>query len=421
MTLHDARHCYFIGIKGVGMTALAEIVHAWGKRVSGSDTAEHFFTDDVLRARGIPVAEGFDEDNLPRDADIVIASTAYADTHPEIAAARARGLPLLTYPEAVGELMNGKEGIAVSGSHGKTTTTALLGHVMIEAGCDPTVLVGSTALNWGGNARVGKSRFVVIEADEYQNKFRFYNPRGLIITNIDWDHPDFFPTKESYEQVFAAFRTRVIESGGWVVDEVESRKLKVESPLPPALFGEHNRQNLARVYAAAVHHLGIGEAVFWKAVGTFRGTKRRFEIKGTTATGALVIDDYGHHPTEVRATLAAARARYPTKRIIAVFHPHTYTRTRQYLRDFVASFDDADRVLVLDIYGSAREQHGGVHANDIVAGLAARGRHVEYTPTIADAVALLRSEATGNELILTIGAGDVWRVADGVLGNDRIP
>ncbi len=414
MTLHEARHCYFIGIKGVGMTALAEIVHAWGKRVSGSDTAEHFFTDDVLCARGIAVAEGFSPRNVPSDTDLIIASTAYTDTHPEIAAARARGLPVLTYPEAVGELLNGKYGIAVSGSHGKTTTTALLGHVMIEAGLDPTVLVGSTALNWGGNARIGTSEYVVIEADEYQNKFRFYHPRGLIITNIDWDHPDFFPTQESYEKVFADFRESVAQGGGWVIDEFQISNFKFQIPPPLALIGEHNRHNTAQVYQAAVHHLGISEEVFWKAVATFRGTKRRFEIKGTTTTGALVIDDYGHHPTEIRATLAGARARYPEKRIIAVFHPHTYTRTKQYLTDFIASFDEADFVLVLDIYGSAREQQGGVHARDVVEGLRARGRVVEYTGTIADTVAFLVPRLTAHDLVLTIGAGDVWKVADGL-------
>ncbi|MBI4281365.1 UDP-N-acetylmuramate--L-alanine ligase, partial [Candidatus Uhrbacteria bacterium] len=216
--IHTAKEIYMIGIKGVGMTALAEVLHGWGKRVTGSDTEERFQTDDILRKSGIPFVEGFVKENVPADVDCVIYSTAYNEKNPEVAEAERRELPMLSYPEALGQLMEGKYGIAIAGSHGKTTTTALLGHVMAEAGLDPTVIVGSEVKNWGANARVGKSEYVVIEADEYQNKFQYYNPKGLVITNIDWDHSDYYKTPKEYKQAFDVFREKVKRTGGWVVE-----------------------------------------------------------------------------------------------------------------------------------------------------------------------------------------------------------
>lgn len=395
------------------MTALAEVLHGWGKRVTGSDTEERFQTDDILRKSGISFVEGFAKENVPTDVDFIIYSTAYNEKNPEYAEAKRRGLPMLSYPEALGQLMDGKYGIAIAGSHGKTTTTALLGHVMTEAGLDPTVVVGSEVKNWGANARVGKSEYVVIEADEYQNKFQYYNPKGLIITNIDWDHSDFFKTLEAYEKAFRNFREKVFGNGGWVI---ESQKSKVKSQkLPMSLLGAHNQANTFLVHEVATKHLGITEDIFWKAVQLFKGTARRFEIKGEAAKGVLVIDDYAHHPTEIQATLKAARARYPKQKIWVVFHPHTFTRTKTFFDDFAHSFGDADAVIILDIYGSAREAQGGVHSKDLVDAINAQKKSAHYIPTIPEATLYLREHAQKGDIVITMGAGDVWKVGEELL------
>ncbi|MBI4276219.1 UDP-N-acetylmuramate--L-alanine ligase [Candidatus Uhrbacteria bacterium] len=415
MTIHTAHTIHMIGIKGVGMTALAEVLHGWGKDVRGSDVEEVFMTDAVLARRGIPVRAPFDAKNV-QGADLIIYSTAYSDTNPEFAEAKKRGIPMHSYPEALGQFLDGKYGIAVAGSHGKTTTTALLGHIMTEAGLDPTVIVGSVALNWNANARVGKSEYVVIEADEYQNKFQYYNPKGLLITNIDWDHPDFFKTPEAYQKCFDDFRAKVVAADGWVVEteKINYSPSPVEG-LPLALSGDHNKKNLALVWAAA-KKLGIKEDVFWPAVQSFRGTARRFEVKGEWH-GVTVIDDYAHHPTEIQATLKAARERFPGKKIWTVFHPHTFSRTAALLNEFAGSFADADHVIVLDIYGSAREAHGGVHARDLVQLI---GAIATYIPTIAEAAAHLRIHAKPGDVIITMGAGDVWRVGGTLLASPEI-
>jgi UDP-N-acetylmuramate--alanine ligase len=413
MKLADAQHIYMIGIKGVGMTALAEVFVAQGKTVSGSDTDEIFQTDGILREKGIAVHEHFAAVHIPDNTNLVITSTAYDARHVERQEAVRRGIAVLTYPEALAALMRGKYGIAVAGSHGKTTTTALLGHVMVEAGLDPTVIVGSEVKNWHANARVGGSDYVVIEADEYQNKLALYKPKGAIITNIEWDHPDFFKTEAQYNKAFSDFQYSVRERGGWVV---EMTNTKIQMPkahiVPAVLSGKHNTENALLVYDATTTHLGISDETFWKAVASFQGTARRMDYVGVTTTGATVLDDYAHHPTEVRVTLAALRQRFPDKKITIVFHPHTYTRTKQFLKAFAQELSLADHVLVLDIYGSAREEQGGVHARDLVDAInAMRPGSSTHTPAISEVIQRLQSTTGEDDVIITMGAGDVWKIA----------
>lgn len=412
MSIKEAQKIYMIGIKGVGMTALAEVLHGWGKNVFGSDTEERFQTDVILRRSGIPFTEGFKKENISTDIDLVIYSTAYNEKNPEYAEAKRRGIQMLSYPEALGELMEGKYGIAIAGSHGKTTTTALLGHVMTEAGLDPTVVVGSEVKNWGANARVGKSEYVVIEADEYQNKFQYYNPKGLCITNIDWDHPDYYKTPEEYARAFDIFRAKVLKSKGWVVEDVKLPTTNYQ--LPISLSGEHNKLNTLCVHEVAAK-LGIPDDVFWKAVSTFKGTARRFEMKGITKKGVTVIDDYAHHPTEIQATLKAARERYNKEKIWVVFHPHTFTRTKALFHDFARSFSDAGHVIVIDIYGSAREEHGGAHSKDLVAAINRVSANALYLSMIPDAATYLLKHTVASDIVITMGAGDVWRVGEQLL------
>ncbi|MBI4143241.1 hypothetical protein HY480_05200, partial [Candidatus Uhrbacteria bacterium] len=213
MDIRSIHSAYFIGIKGAGMTALAQVLRARGVAVSGSDVPQQFYTDEVLRRAGIPFMEGFAAANVPDSVALVIRSTAYVEDHEEVVEALRRGFPVMTYPEAIAAIFNSANGIAVCGTHGKSTTTAMLGWVLAEAGLDPTVIVGAAVPQFGGNARIGQSDLVVLEADEYQDKLQFLQPHGVILTSIEYDHPDYFLTPESYADAFRRFVSRIPADG----------------------------------------------------------------------------------------------------------------------------------------------------------------------------------------------------------------
>jgi UDP-N-acetylmuramate--alanine ligase len=451
MDLKTAKKIYMIGIKGVGMTAIAQVLKLRGAEVTGSDTHEKFFTDEVLEKSGIKFYEGFDAENLATEKpDLVIYSTAYTDENPELAAARKSGLETLSYPEALGEILKEGFGIAVSGTHGKTTTTAILGFVLQELGSDPTVIVGSAVPQLGGNARAGDGKYVVVEADEYQNKFLYFDPRAIILTSAEYDHPDFFKTPEDYFDAFRKFVAKIPADGFLIacVDDknvkeiAEAAKCKIifyglfggdwqakniiqknggmefevfekgesRGVFKIQLLGNHNVVNALAVISTA-RALGFDLEKIRAALEKFSGAVRRFEIKGE-ANGVLVIDDYGHHPTEIRVTLEAARQKYPDKKIWCVFHPHTFTRTKALLSDFSKSFGAADKTIVIDIYGSAREVVGGVSSRDLVEEIKKEGKDALYIPTIPEAAEFLAKEVKNGDVVITMGAGDVWRVGE---------
>ena len=453
-----------IGTKGAGMAALAEIFVGRGMRVSGSDTAEHFFTDETLRRRGIHPIEGFDPANIPDDADLIVYSTAYRpETNAELKAAFDRKAEaVLSYPEAVGCLTRERLSILVAGTHGKTTTSALLGETLKFLGEDPLSLVGSKISAWGGNALLGNGKYLVLEADEYQDKFQYYTPWSVLLTSLDWDHPDFFPDEGAYRETFKRLIARIPAHGFCVfwgdsaaVSDVarSSRADKISygflpenrvrvvdyAPLAEGPFrqtfrlfenerdlgifrlrlaGRHNALNAAAV-AALLLALKFDIEEIRKGMEGFFGTARRFEYVGERQ-GALLYDDYAHHPEEIKATLVAFRELFPERNIVAVFHPHTFSRTKALLAEFSQSFDSADRVIVLDIYGSAREAAGGVSSADLVA-LVNRYHHdkAAHIPTIEEAVALLRETTGANDLVVSLGAGDVWRVVKGIAESNQ--
>ncbi|MBI4434072.1 UDP-N-acetylmuramate--L-alanine ligase [Candidatus Uhrbacteria bacterium] len=429
MNVAQFRDAYLIGIKGAGMTALATILRERGVRVSGSDTSEQFPTDAVLAARHIPVIGGFAAANVPARVDVVIRSTAYGEEHVEVRRARALGHAVHTYPEVVAALFNAGKGIAVCGSHGKSTTTALLGFVLAAGGSDPTVMVGAVVPQFDGNARVGQSELIVLEADEYQNKLAQYRPFGVVLTNIDYDHPDFFPTPESYVEAFRAFVRRIPSEGFLVactddplVAEVVrdarcvvlpyGRSRGIPEDLHPQLVGAHNIENALGVLTAAMH-LGISRATALAAIAAFTGTRRRFEVVGELA-GITVIDDYAHHPTEIRATLAAARARYPGRRVLCVFHAHTFTRTIALREAFASCFHDADQVAIMDIFGSVREAHGGITAEELAASISAPPR-ATATGGVDTTIAALAHDVRAGDVVICVGAGENDRVARGIV------
>jgi UDP-N-acetylmuramate--alanine ligase len=447
MDIKEAKKIYMVGIKGVGMTGLAQILQGTGKSVSGSDTAEEFFTQHVLTKLGIPYTEGFRAENVPPDVDAVIYATSYPPEHPERVEALRRDIAQLSYPEALAEVTKGKKLIAVCGSHGKTTTTAMLGQLLESAGRDPTVLVGSRVNAWEANARVGKSDLFVIEVDEYQDKLQHFQPHGAVLTNIDWDHPDFFPDATSYRDAFARFLRRVPPTG-WIIANKEDTEVRralngvvapvtlfdPAAPLPESLTGHIIGTAMAAnanavLTAAATMGIEVADAVL--GLRAYRGTARRMEVKGSVH-GITVLDDYAHHPTEIRATIGMLRAQYPKQCVTVLFQPHTFSRTAAFLQEFAAALSDADRVWVTDIYGSAREAGGAVDAASLVRAMEGRAG-AQYVPFESAAEIIVHflllerakrvsaggGSAVGGEgpptVFVTMGAGNGWKVAEKVL------
>ncbi len=446
MFTKNIKRVYLIGIKGTGMSSLAVILKKLGYAVSGSDTAEKFFTESQLRQNHIGFREEFRANNLLHgQPELVIFSTAYNDRHPEIVQAKKLGLPLLSYPEAIGWLISQWPiSVAVSGSHGKTTTTSMLGTIIEND--RPTLTLTDTVDNQLKN-KARHPRYFVFEADEYQNKFQHYRPRHFVLTNIDFDHPDFFKNARRYRQIFQDFSAKILRAGGTILyghDSLPARlifknlKGSVESfgfgrqadyqithvnasfsrfsvfhknkeilDISLTVYGRHNILN-ATAAAIMAWQLGLPPKIIQTALKKFKGVKRRMEI--IPSKKYLLMDDYAHHPTEIQATLSAVRHRYPHKKIVAVFHPHTFTRTQTFLKNFGRSFQKADKVIVLDIYGSARETQGRIHARDVVREIEKNGPSAAYQPTIKDAAAYIKKNIPRHSLIITIGAGDVWKL-----------
>lgn len=455
MSLFDnIKKIYLVGIKGVGMTGLAQILKAQSKNIEGSDTAEEFFTDQVLTKAGISCHQGFAANHINKSIDLIIKSTAYGADNEEIKEALQQQIKVIDYPEALGELTKNQTSIAVTGSHGKTTTTAILAYVMQAAGLSPTALVGSEVIQWAGNALLGSGQWFVFEADEYQNKLQYYYPQGVILTSIDWDHPDFYKDKEVYRQAFVDFLKK-LPADGWVVacyDDPEVRKAVAEAGLKPEqlvtyglnngfvrlvrtwleegrwhfaveageefidnfhfrLIGGHNVANALAVIACA-RKLGLDMAIVKHALQNFEGTRRRFENKGRLNNNVVLVDDYAHHPNEVSSTLRGARAFYPYKNIRVIFHPHTFSRTEALLEGFAKCFADADEVIILDIYSSAREKTGHITSADLVKNISKHHKNVKHIATIKEVAEYLGETVTRSDLIITMGAGDVWKVND---------
>ncbi len=461
---------YFIGIKGVGMTMLAQFLAAKGFDVCGSDGAEVFLTDKVLRDSKIKVLSPFSENNIPSDIDLVIYSSAYnAKNNVEMAVLEKSKIEKLSYAEALGAVFNEYYGIAVCGSHGKTTTSAWLGYVLMSAGKKPNVLVGSRVPQFKGSALIGGSKYFVAETDEYQNKLRYFNPKGVLLNNIDYDHPDFFKTPADYEKVFRDFVKKIPDDGFLIIDASDDKSSRVAKSLKTqvitydiaadlssaaknriinylahdikikgsyqtfkinalgefkiSLFGLHNVKNALAVVAAA-RELKIPTKKIKSALTNFKGTERRAQILGK-CNGALIIDDYAHHPTEIKATLAGLRAFYKKKNIITVFHPHTFTRTKALFSDFASSFSDTDELIVLDIYGSAREKQGGVSSAQLVKAIIKedrrnnRHRLIVNIKTIPEAAAYLKTKISSDDLLVLMGAGDVFRVSENLLSKRK--
>jgi len=448
---------HFVGIGGIGMSGIAEVMHNLGYRVQGSDVAEGYVVEG-LRVRGIPVAIGHAAENIG-DAAVVVVSTAITRANPEVEAALERRVPVVRRAEMLAELMRLKSTVAVAGTHGKTTTTSMVAALLDAGGVDPTVINGGIINSYGSNARLGASDWMVVEADESDGSFLRLDGTVAVVTNIDPEHLDHYGSFDRVKDAFVEFVENVpfygaallcldhpevqsilprlrdrrvvtygfsaqadvrgvnvaVVAGGSRFDCVArardgaTRTIEgIELPMP----GRHNVQNALAAIGVAME-LGIADEVIQRGFAGFAGVKRRFTRVGEVA-GATVIDDYGHHPVEIRAVLAAAREG-AQGRVIAVVQPHRYSRLGNLMEDFQSAFNDADRVLVTPVYAAGEQPMPGVDAEALVEGLKRRGHRSAATVADADALAdVLAEELAPGDQVICLGAGDITRWAAGL-------
>lgn len=443
--IEAARTVHFLGIGGVGMSGLAELLMARGKSVTGSDAKSSSIVER-LRRKGARVSIGHAAESV-HGADLVVATSAARGENPELVEARRLGIPVVKRSELLGWLVNPAYGLAVAGTHGKTTTTGMLAYILRKGGKDPTALIGGEPLDFDSNAVLGESRYLVTEADEFDRSFLQLFPRVAIITSIEADHLDCYDDLADIVRTFTHFASRVPRDGLLVTcaDDRNLRDMNVAVPResygfardanwriraaypePPfgtrfsfespegsayecrlGLPGEHYALNALAAIAAA-RHVGVEPGVSVSVLETFRGTRRRFDLVGQSA-GVTVVDDYAHHPTEVRETLRAARERHRGD-IWCVFQPHTVNRTEKLKDEFSKAFGDADHLLLLPIYHPAgrREESGFGSANLLGMMSHPDARHVS---DFGEAVSALSGEVSPGDLVITMGAGDVYQVA----------
>jgi UDP-N-acetylmuramate--alanine ligase len=444
---------HFVGIGGIGMSGIAEVLVNLGYQVSGTDLRESD-TTRRLSELGATIRYGHDPRHLGA-ADVVVISSAVKANNPEVLEARARKVPVIPRAEMLAELMRMKYGIAVAGSHGKTTTTSLIATVLRHAGLDPTAVIGGKLPSLGSNARLGQGEILVAEADESDGSFMKLTPTVAVVTNIDPEHLDHYGTLEALKRTFVDFVNKVPFYGLGVLcldhehvqailplvekrfatygfaphadfravdlsfDGLRSRFTAVArgqtlGPVELAMPGRHNVLNSLAVLAVA-DFLKVGFDIYQQALAGFEGVGRRFTVRGE-AGGVMVVDDYGHHPAEVRATLAGARSGFRDRRLVAAFQPHRYTRTRDLMTEFARAFNEAELVVVCDVYAAGEEPIAGVHSARLVDDMRACGhKGALHVPKRADVAARLAPLLRDGDILITLGAGDVWMVGEEIL------
>ena len=448
-------HIHFIGIGGISMSGLAEILLKESFTISGSDAKESDLTRH-LTSLGAQVFYGQKAENIIPGIDLVVYTAAIHPDNPEFAAAKAAGIPMLTRAELLGQIMrNYDTPIAVSGTHGKTTTTSMISQILLEADADPTISVGGILPSIGGNIRVGQSETFVTEACEYTNSFLSFFPKISVILNIDADHLDFFKDIDDIRHSFRRFAQLLPADGALIInadtlhyqDIIKDLSCKIITygleheaqyqatditydKYGHASFtvlkdgrkagsfylkvpGSHNVSNALAAIALA-RLLQIPNDVIVKGLGSFTGTDRRFQYKGEVA-GVTIVDDYAHHPTEIQATLNAAH-NYPHKKLWCVFQPHTYTRTKALLPEFAQALKLADHVVLADIYAARETDNLGISSKDLQARIQELGTPCEYFPTFDEIENFLLNNCEAGDLLITMGAGDVVKIGEQLLG-----
>lgn len=474
MSLEEIKHIHFVGIKGVGMSGLAIIAAEMGKQVSGSDTEEKFVTQAALDKKEIRVWTKFDPQHIenilrnnnlaPHDILVVTTGAHKGFANPEVKTAKQKGLTIMSHGQALGFFMKEKTGIAVAGTHGKTTTTAMIAHILAGARMDPSYAAGTGWINsLGLPAHWGTGRYFVAEADEYVTdpvsdltpRFLWQTPKIAVLTNIEYDHPDVFPDTASLQDAFLKFASNVPQDGVIIVGldsfllekilkKVNNRLItygfspradyrvtdysvetlgttvqgcafkinhenKTICEVKMGLSGQQNAANGLAAILTAVE-AGVPWQYVCKSLLGFNGTGRRFESVGKIG-GSLLYDDYAHHPTEIKATLKMIQEIYPEMPIICVFQPHTFSRTKALFNEFASSFEKADKVVLTDIFASAREQEDPeVNSARLAAELKKKHSDVVYCPNLSDVIEYLRPKVGDKQIIITMGAGDIYKI-----------
>ncbi len=410
LDLKQINKIFFIGIGGIGISALAKMALSREMQVSGVNDEEGK-TVEALRDMGVEIIMSHGTlDTLP-EADLYVYSDAWLYRGPKILEqAKATGKPVLSYFEALGQFAKEYKVIAIAGTHGKTTTTAMVAEILEAAGLDPTVIVGSFVKKFDSNFRKGNGEYLVVEADEYNRHFWNFHPYIAVLTNIEADHLDCYKDLADIQSAFDKF----LSQSEHKVTEYQKYLEKLPKLLVP---GQHNRLDAAAAYAVA-EILGIGEGITQKALAEFGGTWRRLERKGVTEAGTIVYDDYAHHPTEVRASLSALRELYPkgSKQITVIFQPHLYSRTKALFDDFVTCFADADQVLLLPIYFAREDKDETVSSEKLAEAIVKQGGKVQAFADFESAEqAVLALNLGLNDVFVTMGAGEANKVSEKVL------
>ncbi len=456
MDLRDFRHVHCIGVGGIGLSGIAFILRSRGYRVSGSDIKESTVTEQ-LKAAGVDVRIGHDAANLG-DTDLVVFSAAVSMENPEIVEAKKRGIPVISRAEALGCIMaDYKTSLAISGTHGKTTTTSMVSLILENAKLSPTILVGGILSEFKGNVKVGHSEYFVTEACEYMDSFLELRPWAEIILNIDSDHLDYFKDINHIARSFSTFASAVPESGvvfaydsnPFVNSVVSDLKCRVVSfgfnessdfyaknisfneqghtsydlytqdgfirKIQLAIPGEHNVANSLAAIAACTN-LGVDLDTITDTLEKFTGTQRRFDIIGRTGDGVVVVDDYAHHPTEIKATLAAAQ-NLPHNRVWCLFQPHTYTRTNALFTQFADAFENADVVILAEIYAAREKNIYKLSSRSLMNEIKFRhpGKDVQFIPDFEAMASFVRDNADSGDIVITMGAGDIYKVGELIL------
>jgi UDP-N-acetylmuramate--alanine ligase len=449
------QHVHFVGIGGIGMSGIAEVLCNLGFRVTGSDLKKSAVTNR-LEKLGAEITEGHQAENVG-DAHVVVRSTAIRDDNPEIVAARQRSIPVIPRAEMLAELMRMKpHSVAVAGSHGKTTTTSMVATVLGSAGLDPTFVIGGVVRAYRSNARLGKSDLIIAEADESDRSFLMLTPTIAVVTNIDREHMDYYHDMDDVRACFANFVNKVPFYGAAVlclddphvqavIPQVERRRvtyglsaqadvsahgIKYDRPFGSSFSvwrghdvlgvvnlrvpGLHNVYNSLAAIAVGLE-LDVPFSKIARALGEYSGADRRFQRKGEAA-GILIFDDYGHHPTEIRATLSAARIGAPDRRIVVLFQPHRYTRTKDLMEEFARAFNNADVLLVTDIYAASENPIEGINAEVLTERIKSHGhKSAQYIGPLQGAARILQEQVRAGDLVITLGAGTVYRAGNRLL------
>lgn len=414
-------HIHMVGVGGIGMSALAQFLKDQGKQVSGSDRDDSP-TTALLRDKGIEVTIGHGV--IPDGTELLIYSDAVWSDNPERIVATEKGIRQISYFEALGEVSENMRTLAVTGTHGKTTTTGMLAAILKTAGKEPTAIVGSIVQDFQSNYLAGRNDLLVVEACEYRDHMLKLNPEILVLTNIELDHTDFFPSLDALQASFKKAVEKLPANGALVTNpnnptisailqNVQARVIDYTKETVPALtlIGEFNAMNARAAKAAAKAAFpDLSDETIESALRGIHGSWRRFEYKGETPQGAIVYDDYAHHPTEIEATLKAVREKFPEKKITVAFHPHLYSRTKSLLREFAVALAKADRAIIAPIY-PAREAPDPTISNHVLASETVKaGGHADGLDSFDDIRQALLMESEGT-LILTMGAGDIYKVA----------